>query len=303
MKVTVLGNAAGGPFHGRHYTAQFVQVAQHYFLVDCGEGTQMQVYKFRIKVDRCRQIFIGHLHGDHVFGLIGLITNWCLKKRSEKLQIFSPRGLEEMIETTIRVCGVRLCYPIEYVVVDASKSAMVFETPEVEVWTIPLNHRTTTTGWLFREKPKERNINPEILETYSIQQDFEQIRAIKAGEDLRLPDGRIIPNHELTLDPRPPGSYAFCSDTAPDESVAKVVAGVDLLYHEATFTDEHIEEAAIAFHSTAKQAAEIARKAGVKKMIIGHISGRYADEEQHLTEAKSIFENTEIASEGVTWEF
>ena len=157
MNVTILGNSAGGPFHGRHYTAQLVQVENHYFLVDCGEGTQMQIFKYRIKADRCNQIFISHLHGDHVFGLIGLITNWCLKRRTEPLFIFSPPGLQELLETTIRVCGVRLTYPIEFQVVDAAVSEKIFENQHVEVWTIPLNHRSPTAGWLFREKPKPRN--------------------------------------------------------------------------------------------------------------------------------------------------
>lgn len=301
MQVTILGNSAGGPFHGRHYTAQLVQADNHYFLVDCGEGTQMQVFHYRLKVDRCNQLFISHLHGDHVFGLMGLLTNWCLKRRQELLQIFSPPGLRELVETTIRVCGVRLTYPIEFVEVDTAVSVKVYENRQVEVWTIPLHHRIPTTGWLFREKPKLRNIRSELLEQYGIATDYPRIKALKAGADLELPDGRLVPNALLTLDPAPPASYAFCSDTAPSAAVADVVQGVDLLYHEATFTEEHLEEAAISFHSTARQAAEIARQAGVRQLIIGHLSGRYADAAQHLLEARAVFERTEVATEGSRW--
>ncbi len=301
MKVTILGTSSGGPFHGRHYTSQFVQVGKHCFLVDCGEGTQMQVFKYKIKADRCNQLFISHMHGDHVFGLMGLITNWSLKRRTDPLQLFSPPGLQELIETTIRVCGVRLTYPLEFHEVDTIVSAKIFENNAVEVWTIPLNHRAPTSGWLFREKPKPRNIRPEMLEQYGITKDYGQIKAIKAGADLVLPDGRTISNNELTQESMPL-SYAFCSDTTPSAEVAEVVRGVDLLYHEATFTEENIAEAAFTCHSTARQAATIAQKAGVKRMIIGHFSGRYADADQHLKEAREVFPNTELAAEGFCWD-
>ncbi|MBC7776772.1 MAG: ribonuclease Z [Phycisphaerae bacterium] len=300
MQLTILGNSSGGPFHGRHYTAQVLQVENQVFLIDCGEGTQMQIFKYRIKVDACKQIFISHLHGDHIFGLIGLITNWSHKKRSETLHIFSPPGLQELIETTIRVCGIRLSYQIEFHVVDATISAKVFETAKLEVWTIPLHHRGPTSGWLFREKAKPRNIRPEKIEEYAIP--FSAIPTIKAGGDFELSDGRVVPNAELTLDPSPPVSYAFCSDTAYSEPVAELVRGVDLLYHEATYNNQNTPEAELYYHSTAAQAAEIARRAGVKRLILGHISGRYADTEQHLAEARAVFEKVEIAEEGGRWE-
>ena len=260
----------------------------------------MQIFKYRVKFDRCNHIFISHLHGDHVFGIMGLVTNWCLKKRTETLHLYSPPGLRELIETIVRVCGVRFTYALEFHEVDASVSSKVFENQKVEVWTIPLDHRAPTAGWLFREKVKPRNIRPEKIEEYNIP--FTLIPGIKAGNDLALTDGWIVPNAELTLAPPPPATYAFCSDTAPSQAVAEVVRGVDLLYHEATFTNEHIEEAAIAYHSTAAQAAEIARQAGVGKLLLGHISGRYTDEEQHLAEAKIIFPDSEIALEGSRWE-
>jgi ribonuclease Z len=296
MQVTILGNASGGPFHGRHYTAQVLKVDNQVFILDCGEGTQMQVYRFRLKIDRCRQIFISHLHGDHVFGLMGLLTNWSLKKRSEALDIFSPPGLQELVETTLRLCAVRMSYPLRFHAVDAGRSAKVYENSKVEVWSIPLDHRSPTTGWLFREKPKPRKLIQEKIEAYAIP--YALLPGIKAGQDLLLPNGHRVPNADLSTAPPPPRSYAFCSDTAPSDQVAALVQGVDLLYHEATFTAAHLAEAAISYHSTAAQAAEIARRAGAKRLLLGHFSGRYADEQQHLAEATAIFADTETAVEG-----
>jgi ribonuclease Z len=300
MHLTILGNSSGGPFHGRHYTAQVLQLENQMFLIDCGEGTQMQLFHYKVKFDRINHIFISHLHGDHVYGLIGLLTGWCLKRRTARLHIFSPPGLRELVETTARLCRVVFSYPLEFHEVDASVSAKVFENQKVEVWTIPLNHRVETAGWLFREKEKPRNIRPEKIEEYAIP--FALIPGIKAGKDLTLPGDRLVSNAELTLDPPKPHSYAFCSDTAYSEAVAEVVRGVDLLYHEATFAEEHAEEAAISFHSTAAQAAKIAQKGRVGRLILGHFSGRYSDAKQHLAEARAVFPETYEAEEGKTVE-
>lgn len=296
MQLTILGTSSGGPFHGRHYTAQVLQVDNQLFLIDCGEGTQMQLHRYKVKFDRCNHIFISHLHGDHVYGLLGLLTNWCLKKRTARLHVFSPPGLREWVETSARICRVTFPYPIDFHEVDAAVSAKIFENHKVEVWTIPLDHRVATSGWLFREKIRPRNFRAEKADEYNIP--FSMIPGIKAGADFVLPDGRVVPNAELTIDPPAPRSFAFCSDTAPSKTVVSVVRGVDLLYHEATFTDEHLAEAAIAFHSTATQAASIARKAGVKRLIIGHFSGRYVNEEQLLLEARAQFAETYAAEEG-----
>lgn len=298
MRVTILGNASGGPYYGRSYTAQILETNQHLFLLDCGEGTQMQVFRYKIRIDKCNQIFISHLHGDHVLGLLGLIANWGLKKRTRPLRLISPPGLRELVETSIRACHMHLGYALEFQEVDSTVSAPVFENNSVEVWSIPLNHRVPACGWLFREKPRPLNLRPEALVQYGLEGHYEQIRAIKAGADLLQPNGRRVPNSDLTLPPAPRRAYAFCSDTAPSPAVAEAVRGVDLLYHEATFTDEHREEAALAFHATARQAAEIAATAGVGKLIIGHISGRYPDVEQHLKQAREVFAETYFAEEG-----
>lgn len=300
MFLTVLGNGSGGPFHGRNYTSQILQADNQYFLIDCGEGMQMQVFKYRLKADRINQIFISHLHGDHIFGLIGLLTSWCLKKRTDKVQIFSPPGVHELIAHTARICSISFPYDIEFVEVDTTRHLKVFENKKVEVWTIPLLHRIPTTGWLFREKERPRNILPLKIDEYRIH--YQLIPGIKAGDDLPLPDGRVIPNAELTTAAAAPRSYAFCSDTAPSEEVVEAIRNVDLLYHEATFTSEQAEEAALSFHSTAAQAAEIARQAGVKRLLIGHISGRYDNPDAHLEEARALFEHTDFAEEGVRWD-
>jgi ribonuclease Z len=300
IKVQILGTGAGGPFQGRHYTAQMVQVDNHRFLVDCGEGTQQQLYKYRVRYDSVRQIFISHLHGDHVFGLAGLITSFCLKRRTARLEIFSPPGLAELITHTFRLTGVQPPFPIAFHEVDTEQAQLVFENNALEVFTIPLHHRTPCAGWLFREKTRPRNMRKDKIEEYNIP--YQQIPALKAGADLRLSDGRIIPNNELTLPPAPPRTFAFCSDTAFSERVIEAVRGVDLLYHEATFQSAHTEEAAIAYHTTASQAAEVARRAGVKKLLMGHFSGRYTDLDQHLLEARAVFEESYLAEEGKQYE-
>lgn len=296
MHLTILGNSSGGPFHGRNYTSQVLQVENQLFLIDCGEGAQMQLFRWRVKTDRINHIFISHMHGDHLYGLIGLLTSWCLKNRTVKLHLFSPPGLQELVEMTARMCRVEFSYPLEFHVVDPSTSSKVFENQIVEVWTIPLKHSIEATGWLFREKTKPRRMRPEKIEEYDIP--FTLIPGIKAGKDLVLPDGIKVPNAELTLDPPVPRAYAFCSDTMPSDAVAEAVRGVDLLYHEATFTSDLAADALRSSHSTAAQAAEVARRAGVKRLILGHFSGRYTDADQHLAEARAIFPQTSAAEEG-----
>lgn len=299
MKLTVLGNGSGGPVQGRHYTMQVLQVENDCFLIDCGEACQQQLYRYKVRYDRFNQIFISHLHGDHVFGLAGLLTSYSLKKRDTPLLVFSPPGLRELIETTFRITGVRLSYPLEFHEVDADRHALVFENKRVEVWSIPLNHRTPCAGWLFRQKPKLLNLRKEKIEEYAIP--YQHLPGIKHGADLVLPDGRTVPNAELTHPPKPLRSYAFCSDTAYSDRVAETVRGVSLLYHEATFSNEHREEATVAYHSTAEQAAWVARQAGVERLLLGHFSGRYTTLEQHVAEARAVFAESYVAEEGETY--
>ncbi|MCC6410057.1 MAG: ribonuclease Z [Saprospiraceae bacterium] len=297
MQVTILGTGSGGPFQGRHYTAQVVHVDQHLFLIDCGEGTQMQLFRSKIKYDRFGQIFISHLHGDHVYGLAGLLTSYALKQRTEPVTLFGPQGLQDLIGDQIRHSLTRIPYPLHFVTVDTTTHQMVFENKAVEVWSVPLNHRVPCNGWLFREKAHLRNMIKEKIDTYGIP--WEAIPAIKAGADYQHPDGRVVPNAELSTPPRSPRSYAFCSDTAPSMDVVKAVKSVDLLYHEATFSNEHLAEAEMTGHSTAAQAAEVAREANVGTLVLGHFSGRYKDVEVLLAEAQAVFPNTFLSEDGM----
>ncbi len=300
MQLTVLGSGAGGPFQGRNYTAQILKTGGETYLIDCGEGTQHQLYHHKVRYDGLQQIFISHLHGDHVFGLMGLLTSFCLKKRTDALTLFGPEGLEEMVMTTSRLAGVRYPYPLLFETVDTTVHQKVFESPLLEIWTVPLHHRTLCTGWLFRERPRQPNMRPDMIEVHQIP--YTAIRAIKAGGDFAKPDGTVVPYQALTTPPPAPRSFAFCSDTALSETVIQCVQGVNLLYHEATFTNEHTAEAEFSGHSTAAQAAEVAARAGVGKLLMGHISARYKDETEHLTEAQAVFASTDFVVEGGIYE-
>ncbi|MGI9159276.1 MAG: ribonuclease Z [Saprospiraceae bacterium] len=296
MELCILGNGSGGPFQGRHFTAQLLKVGKYRFLIDCGEGTQQQLYRYRVRYDNLAQIFISHLHGDHVFGLVGLLTSFCMRRRQEAIHLFAPPGLSELVGATFRASGVQPPFPMIFHEVDPEQSQCVFENLAVEVWTIPLRHRSPCTGWLFREKTGRRRMRKEPIDAYGIH--YTQIPGLLEGADLELPDGTRVPNSELTRPPNPPRTYAFCSDTAFSERVIEAVQGVDLLYHEATFLSTQSAEAAITLHSTAAQAAEVARQAGVQRLLMGHFSSRYTDLNQHLAEARGIFPESYLAEEG-----
>lgn len=296
MEICILGNGSGGPFQGRHFTAQLLKVGKYRFLIDCGEGTQQQLYRYRIRYDNVEQIFISHLHGDHVFGLVGLLTSFCMRRRQQPIHLFSPPGLSRLVGVTFRASGVQPPFPIVFHEVDPEQSKCVFENQALEVWTIPLRHRGPCTGWLFREKPMRRRMHKDQIESYEIH--YTAIPDLLAGADLELPNGTRVPNNKLTRPPNPPRTYAFCSDTAFSKRVIAAVQGVDLLYHEATFLSAQSEEAARTLHATAAQAAEVARQAGVKKLLLGHFSSRYTDLTQHLAEARAIFPESYVAEEG-----
>lgn len=295
--VTILGSNSALPAHGRHPTSQVVNHNENIFLLDCGEGTQMQLSAYKIKRSKIGHIFISHLHGDHYYGLIGLLTSYHLLKRAEPLHLFGPRGLKEIIDLNFKYSDTRLVYKLVAHEVDCTGAAVIFETEELTVSTIPMNHRIPCCGFLFREKKHERKINPEKIAAYKIP--VTAIPDLKKGGDLQLGD-RTIPNDELTFDPSPSRSYAFCSDTLYHEAIIPQVQGADLMYHESTFMEESRERAALTFHSTTLQAATIASKAEVKKLLIGHFSAKYDDLELLLDEAKTVFPNSELAIEGKT---
>ncbi|MFI5149645.1 MAG: ribonuclease Z [Bacteroidia bacterium] len=297
FELTILGCSSATPTSTRNPTAQILQVASHCFLIDCGEATQIQLRKFKIKFQRIDHIFISHLHGDHYLGLMGLLSSMHLLGRTKELFIYCPRGLEEIINVQLKYSSTTLNYQIHYCFHDTDKQEILFEDAKISVETILLNHRIPCCGFLFREKKKSLNLRKDRIEYLNIP--IEAFQRIKNGEDFTTEDGKIIPNSELTHPELPIHSYAFCSDTCYDESVIEQIKGVDLLYHEATFTEEMKQRARETHHSTAADAARVALKAGVASLLIGHYSARYTDLTPLLLEARSIFNETQLSYEGL----
>jgi len=296
FSVKILGSNSATPAYGRHHTAQYIQIQKHSFLLDCGEGTQVQMAKYKCKPLKINHIFISHMHGDHYLGLMGLIFTMHLLKRQKDLHIYGPRGLSEIITLQLKYSDSTLNYNIVFHELDANTQELLFEDDLVEIHSFPLNHRIPCTGFLFREKPKPVRINKEKLpSTLSLQ----QIAMLKKGEDVVDNKGKLLyKNEELTLPPRKSRSYAYCSDTKYDESILPYIKDVDLLYHEATFLEGKAIWAERTFHSTTDQAGKIATKANVGQLVIGHYSARYKDLTPFLEEAKQYFDNTVLAIEG-----
>jgi ribonuclease Z len=296
FEVTVLGSSSATPIFQRHPTAQVLNIRERFFLIDCGEGTQAQFLKYRLKLNKISHIFISHLHGDHYLGLVGLLSTMHLQGRANELHIFGQPELMDVIELQLRLSQTRLRYQLVFHPVRHFAPATILEDEEIIVKTIVLNHRIPCTGFLFREKPKPRKLIISKLQQYHIP--FSFYGRLKDGHDFEDDEGRIIPNHELTLSSKEPRSYAFCSDTIFDESIVDEIKGVNLLYHEATFMHDMLERAQATFHTTSLQAAIIAQKAQVGKLLIGHFSARYRDLQPLLDEARTVFSNTELAIEG-----
>ena len=283
--------------HDRHPTSQVVAYYEHLFLMDCGEGTQLQMTRYKIRRNRIKHIFISHLHGDHYFGLPGLLTSYGLNGRTEDLWIFSPAPLKEIIELHIKAAEVILPYTIHFVTID--KEMVLYEDKKIEVSCFAVSHRIPCWGFLFKEKVKPLKLNPEKLREYAIPSSF--YLHLKEGDDYVTKTGERIKNSLLTHPPDNLHSYAYCADTSYNEVIAEKVADCDLIYHETTYLDAQHEKAGMRGHSTTKQAATIAQKARVGKLIIGHFSSRYELLDEFLTEAKTVFENTELALEGATY--
>ncbi|GIV34319.1 MAG: ribonuclease Z [Chitinophagales bacterium] len=299
FSITVLGSNSALPAHGRHPTSQLLNIHDHFFLVDCGEGTQMRLEACKIRHGRIEHIFISHLHGDHFFGLIGLITSYHLNHRERPLTIFCPKGLDEIIHLQLKYSDTHLNYPLHFVHFEPRSGNVLFENDFLQVITLKLTHRIPCAGFVFREKPSsEKNIRPEKINEYHLT--VPQIQQAKKGQDIRLADGRIIHNQELTIPVPPPRVYAYCTDTLYDSTIIPFIEGADLLYHEATFEHHLQQRAKETFHSTTIQAAEIALQACVKKLMIGHFSARYRHLDNLLSEARSVFPNTILAEEGKT---
>lgn len=299
IKVTVLGRASAKPTVTSHPSAQIVNVNEQYYLVDAGEGTQQQMFCRGINPLKLRAVFISHLHGDHVFGLFPLLSTMGLCGRQMPLKVFAPRPFDEMLEFHLKYFDEHLPYQVEWVEVDTTKHCCIFENRSVEVWSIPLRHKIPCAGFHFKERSPELNVHKFKIEKYSLS--IAQIVAAKRGEDITLEDGTVIENSELTYLPFTPKSYAYLSDTSRSAVAARRIKGVDLLYHEATYTKEFARDAKERGHSTAADAAQIAVAAEAKALIIGHFSSRYKSPEALLAEAKEIFDNTQLAEEGETY--
>lgn len=299
FEVTILGSNAAVPAFGRHPSAQVLNVNEKCYLIDCGEGTQIRMNDHHIRRHRINQIFISHLHGDHIFGLIGLLTSYSLGQRTEQMDIFGPAGIQELLDVQLKYSQSHLTYPLNVHVVDPTQSALIFSDKNVTVTTIPLDHRIPACGYLFREKERLLNVIPEKLIEYGI--NFKQINEIKQGANGINAAGETFENDLLTLPPYIPRSFAYCSDTAYKPAIIPLLEEIDLLYHEATFADDKAANAITTKHSTAKQAAMIARDAAVQNLLIGHFSSRYHDLNVLLNEAKTVFANTQLALEGVTF--
>jgi ribonuclease Z len=300
FNIHILGSNSAVPTLKRHPTAQLVNHNERFYLIDCAEGTQLQLRKYKYKLQRIGNIFISHLHGDHFFGLIGLISTMHLLGRKKELHVYGPADLEKIIHLQLEVSQTELIYPFFFHPIDPEKSEMIYENEKITITTIPLNHRIPTCGFLFREKQGKRRLIKEVISNLDIP--IDQFSKIKSGADFIDAKGKVYKNTDLTMDAYPIRSYAYCSDTKYHEPIIKVVKKVSLLYHEATFMHDKADVAADKFHSTTIEAATIAKKSEVGKLIIGHFSTRYEDPQDLLQEARQIFIKTELALDGSTFE-
>ena len=300
IRLTILGSSGALPAYGRYPSCQYLTIQNHNFLIDCGEGAQMQLMRYNISIHKISHIFISHLHGDHYLGLTGLIFSMHLQRRESDLHLYGFRGLDEILLTQLKHARSVLNYKIIFHHLTEGARGVIMENDLFTVETIPLDHKIFTSGFLFREKPKGLRLDKSKLNEEMLLQEIIQL---KNGEDVLDKEGHVkYGASEYTLAPQPPLSYAYCSDTRPMERNIEQIQGADLLYHEATFMEEEKDKARETKHSTAAEAADIAKRAKVKRLIIGHFSARYKDLNPVLEEAKRIFENTSLAIEGDTFD-
>lgn len=297
FEIHILGCGSALPTTRHNASSQVIRIGNKQFMIDCGEGTQLQLRRNHIHFSFINHIFISHLHGDHSFGLIGLISTFGLLGRTAPLHIYADAMLEKVMKPQLDFYCKDIKYPLFFHSIDASKHSVIYEDNTITVETLPLNHRMPCCGFLFREKPKRRHLIGDVANFYNIP--IYQRQSIKDGADYTTPDGTVIPNSKLTREADPSRSYAYCSDTRPCPQICGYLKNVDLLYHEATFAESEKERAKVTHHSTAKEAAEIALTAGVKRLLLGHYSSRYDDEKQLQSEAREIFPVTECANEGM----
>lgn len=295
FELNILGCGSALPTMRHSATSQVINIREKLFMIDCGEGTQVQLRKSKLKFSRLNHIFISHLHGDHCFGIIGLISTFGMIERTADLHIYAHKDLQSLLQPQIDYYCKGIPYKVIFHEIDPEKRNIIYDDRSVSVETIPLRHRMPTCGFLFKEKQTPNHIIRDMIDFYKVP--IFMINRIKNGEDFICEDGTVIPNNRLTIPSDPARSYAYCSDTSFFPQIVEQINGVDLLYHEATFLNSESARAKQTQHSTAKQAAEIAKMAKVGKLLIGHFSARYDDDKPFLDEAKTIFDNTILAHE------
>lgn len=299
FEVTILGSSSATPVYNRNPTSQLLNCNEKFYLIDCGEGTQQQLIKYGIKASKIDYVFISHLHGDHYFGLIGLLSSLHLNGRVKPMKIFGPEPLMEILNLQFKHSDTTLKFPIEFMPIQADSPALIFENTDLTIETVILNHRIPCTGFKFKEKKRLRKLVVEKLEQDAVPLEYYPL--LKRGVDLTLPNGRVLLNADYTIDSNAPKTYCYCSDTLADGTYLESIKHSTVLYHEATFLHELLERAQFTHHSTALQAAEIAVATGAGKLLIGHFSSRYKTLQPLLEEAAAVFSNTELALEGVTY--
>lgn len=294
--VQILGSGSAVPTSNRGLTSQFITCSGRHYLIDCGEGTQTQMRRFGVKFQRLDAVFISHLHGDHYFGLIGLLSTMNLLGRVKPIQIYAPKELETILRLQIEYDGSRMTYEVEFIPTDPTQEKIILEDEKVVIRSFPLMHKVPTTGFKFTQKEKQRHLLVDKAKSHGVK--IEHYHLLKSGEDVLDETGKLFRSIDYTIAGEQEKSYAFCSDTKYTESIISSIEEVDLLYHEATFTEAFIDRAKATMHSTAMQAAKMAQLAKVGKLIMGHLSARYEDGSQHLEEAQPIFQNCEIVEDG-----
>lgn len=297
FKIHILGCGSALPTSRHNASSQVVELRDKMFMIDCGEGTQLQMRRSHIRFTKLGHIFISHLHGDHCFGLIGLISTFGLLGRTARLHIYATKELGPMLQAQLDLFCDRLGYEVEFHPIDTRQQQVIYEDRSLTVSTIPLEHRLPTCGFLFQEKPTAPHIRKEKIDFYRIP--ISQIGNIKAGADWTTEDGKMVPNQQLVYPAETPRSYAYCSDTRYMPDLGQRIRGVTALYHESTYADDNLLMAEKYFHSTARQAALVARDAQARQLILGHYSSRYEDENILLDEARQVFENTILADENM----
>lgn len=294
--ITILGSGAALPTANRNPTSQYVTCNDRHILIDCGEGTQVQLRRRQIHIQKINHILISHLHGDHFFGLVGLLSSLHLLGRDKGITIYGPEELEQIIRLQLEVGGAKLGFELKFVALNGKEHRLIFEDKLIEIWTFPLNHRIPTNGFLIKEKPKDYNIRKEHFEEMNLS--LTCIPFFRRGEDFIDENGNVHLAEEFTYPPKQSKSYAFCSDTCYEEQIIPYILNATCLYHEATFLNDKLDRAKQTFHSTAEQAAKIATKANVGKLLIGHLSARYETAQGHLAEAKQFFTETVVVEDG-----